>query len=113
MKVIKPHVITDLMMLSSSVPETDYPAWASGTTYALGARVIRTNVHRVFERLVAGAGTVAPELDTTSPPIWMDVGPTNRWAPFDDVVGTLASGPSPLKYVLSVGLPYRRAWAVD
>lgn len=103
MKVIKPHVITDMMMLSSSVQENDYPAWASGTTYALGARVMRTSVHRVYERLVAGAGTVAPELDTTSPPVWMDVGPTNKWAPFDDVVGTLATGPSPLSYVLSVG----------
>lgn len=103
MKVIKPHVITDLMMLSSSIQEDDYPVWVSGTTYPLGARVIRTGVHRVFERLVAGAGTVAPELDTTSLPIWMDVGPTKKWAPFDDVVGTLATGASPLSYVLSVG----------
>jgi hypothetical protein len=91
------------MLLSSSLQENDYPSWVSGTTYVLGARVIRTNVHRVFERLVAGAGTVAPEMDSSSPAVWMDVGPTNKWAPFDDVVGTLATGASPLKYVLSVG----------
>lgn len=103
MKVIKPHAITDQMLLSSSIQENDYPAWASGTAYALGARVMRTEVHRVFERLVAGSGTVAPEVDKSSPPIWMDIGPTNRWAPFDDVVGTLATGPSPLTYILSVG----------
>lgn len=103
MKVIKPHAITEQMLLSSSIQENDYPAWASGTTYALGARVMRTEVHRVFERLVAGSGIVAPEVDKSSPPVWMDIGPTNKWAPFDDVVGTLATGPSPLKYVLSVG----------
>lgn len=103
MKVIKPHLITDSMLVSSSVAENDYPAWVSGTTYALGARVIRTGVHRVFERLIAGAGTVAPEMDRTSPPVWMDVGPTSKWAPFDNVVGTLATGPSPLNYTLRVG----------
>ena len=103
MKIIKPHPITDSMLVSSSVAENDYPAWVSGTTYALGARVIRASVHKVFERLVAGAGTVAPELDTTSPAVWMDIGPTKKWAPFDNVVGTLATGASPLKYTLRTG----------
>lgn len=103
MKIIKPHLITDSMLVSSSVVENDYPAWVSGTTYALGARVIRASVHKVFERLVAGAGTVAPEIDTTSPAVWLDVGPTKRWAPFDDVVGTLATGSSPLNYTLRTG----------
>lgn len=103
MKIIKPHPITDSMLVSSSVAENDYPAWVSGTTYALGARVIRASVHKVFERLVAGAGTVAPELDTTSPAVWLDVGPTKKWAPFDNVVGTLATGASPLNYTLRTG----------
>lgn len=103
MKIIKPHLIMDSMVVSSTVPENDYPAWVSGTTYALGARVIRTGVHKVFERLVAGAGTVAPELDTTSPAVWLAVGPTKKWAPFDNVVGTLATGASPLNYTLRTG----------
>jgi len=100
MKVIKPHLITDSMMVSSSIPENDEPAWVSGTTYAVGFRVMRTNVHKIFERLVLGAGTVAPELDPTN---WLDVGPTEKWAPFDNVVGTLATGPSPLNYTLRTG----------
>lgn len=103
MKIIKPHLITDSMLVSSSIAENDYPAWVSGTTYDLGARVLRTNVHRVYERLVAGAGTVAPEADTSAPAVWMDVGPTKKWAPFDNVVGTLATGPSPLNYTLRTG----------
>lgn len=103
MKIIKPHLITDSMLVSSTVVENDYPAWVSGTTYALGARVIRTGVHKVFERLVAGAGTVAPELDTTIPAVWLAVGSTKKWAPFDNVVGTLATGASPLNYTLRTG----------
>jgi len=34
MKVIKPTVITDAMLTHDTVPETDYPAWVSGATYA-------------------------------------------------------------------------------
>jgi hypothetical protein len=100
MKIIKPHLITDSMMVSSSVPENDYPAWVSGATYVLGARVIRANVHKVFERYAAGSSTVAPELDPT---VWQDLGSTGKWAPFDNVVGTLATGPSPLNYTLRTG----------
>ena len=100
MKVIKPHLITDSMLVSSSIEENDYPAWVSGKTYALGDKVIRTNVHKVFQRYAAGSSTVVPELDPT---VWQDLGPTGRWAPFDNVVGTLATGPSPLNYTLRVG----------
>ena len=100
MKVIKPHLITDSMLVSSSIAENDYPAWVSGKAYALGDKVIRTNVHKVFQRYAAGSSTVVPELDPT---VWQDLGPTGRWAPFDNVVGTLATGPSPLNYTLRVG----------
>ena len=100
MKIIKPHLITDSMMVSSSVAENDYPAWVSGTTYALGAKVVRAGVHKIFQRYAAGSSTVAPELDPT---IWQDIGPTGKWAPFDNVVGTLATGSSPLNYTLRTG----------
>lgn len=100
MKIIKPHLITDSMMVSSSVAENDWPAWVSGTTYALGAKVVRAGVHKIFQRYAAGSSTVAPELDPT---IWQDIGPTGKWAPFDNVVGTLATGSSPLNYTLRTG----------
>ena len=38
--IVKPMALTDVMLISTDVPETDYPAYAAGTTYALGARVI-------------------------------------------------------------------------
>lgn len=85
MRVIVPTVVTDAMLLSSSAPETDYAAYAAGTTYALGARVIRTSTHRIYESLAASNLGNTPEL---SPLKWLDIGPTNRWACFDRVIGT-------------------------
>jgi hypothetical protein len=72
--------MTDARLVSSNVPETDHPAWAAGTAYAVGAKVIRTTTHRIYERLVAGTTPGLPEVDTIN---WLDTGPTNRWAMFD------------------------------
>lgn len=76
------------MLTASSLPETDYPAWGAGTVYAAGERVILTSVHRVYQRLLAGSSPVAPNLDSVN---WVEVGPTNRWAPFDQAVGSAAT----------------------
>lgn len=46
--------------------------WVSGTTYALGANVISLANVRSYRRLVAGAGTTDPSLDTTN---WVSSGP--------------------------------------
>lgn len=43
-----------------------YPTWVSGTTYALGDKVTRSTTQAVYVRIVAGAGTTAPESDTTN-----------------------------------------------
>lgn len=102
MKFIRPTSITDAMLISSNVPETDYPAWVSGTTYALNDRVIRTTAttHRVYQRAVAGAGTTPPETDTTN---WVAVGATNRWAMFDGVVSTATSKADSISVTLQPG----------
>ena len=102
MKFIRPTPILDAALISSNVPETDYAAWVSGTTYALGDRVIRTTAttHKVYERLVAGAGTTAPELDTIN---WLAVGPTNRWKMFDQKVGTVTTQADSISVTLAPG----------
>lgn len=105
MKVIPPTTITDAMLTSSTAPETDYAAWSAGTTYALSTeaapvRVIRTSTHRIYESLQAGNTGHTPE---TSPTWWLDVGPTNRWAMFDSVIGTATTLASPLTVVLAPG----------
>lgn len=100
MKVLKPLNVTDAVLTSSSIAEDDHPEWVSGTTYSVGDLRIRASTHRVYKRLTAGAGTTAPESDPTN---WLDFAPTNRWAAFDQVVGTISKGPSPLTYVLQTG----------
>ena len=60
------------------VQEDASAAWVSGTTYAVNALVHRVETHRVYKRLVAGAGTTAPESDPTN---WRDLRVTTRWAP--------------------------------
>lgn len=100
MKVITPTPITDALFASSTAPETDHAAYNAGTTYALGDRCIRTSTHRIYESLVAGNIGNTPE---TSPVQWLDVAPTNRWAMFDSVVGTVTTLASPLTVVLAPG----------
>ena len=100
MKVIKPITITSGMLLSSSVPETDYAAWSAATAYALGAKVIRTSMHRIYQRLVSGTTATAPESDPVN---WLDIGPTNRWAMFDGEISTSTTKATSLAVTLAPG----------
>lgn len=89
MIVLKPVPITDAMLLSSSVPETDHPVWAAGTSYAAGQRVIKG--HRIWEGLQASTGK-DPEaglVDAQKLPYWLEVSSTNRWRMFDATVNSL------------------------
>lgn len=106
MKVIKPTTIADTMFVSSSIPETDYTAWNAATSYTVGQRVMRavTGVHRNFENLIAGVNATLPELATTgATPRWLDLGATNRWAMFDNKVGTVSSASTSFNTVLTPG----------
>lgn len=100
MKVITPTIITDGLLTSSTAPETDYAAYAPGTTYALGARILRAGTHRCYESIQASNTGHTPE---SSPTWWLDIAPTNRWAMFDGVVGTATTLASPLTVVLAPG----------
>ncbi len=101
MKLINPTTITDAMLTSSTVPETDYAAWAAGTTYALGAYCIHTSTHRIYKSLQA-SNTGHNPTDAAST-WWLDVGPTNRWACFDSIVSTQTSGGTSMTAVLAPG----------
>lgn len=100
MKILAPLKITDAVLKSSTVAETDHPEWVVGTTYAIGEKVIRTSTHRRYEALTANTGKT-PE---TSPTDWLDLGPTNRWAAFDEKVGTVTSATGALTIVLEPGM---------
>lgn len=102
MKAINPVAIATGMLAASSVPETDYAEWSATATYAQGQRCIRAALHRVFESVVAGNINHDPatRLDNSN---WIDVGPTNRWAMFDQVVGTYTVGTGSIGVTLAPG----------
>jgi hypothetical protein len=78
--VIKSIALTDAMLTATSLAEADYAAWSAGTAYAVGARVIVASVHKVYESIAASNTGHDP---VTSSVWWVEVGPTNRWKPFD------------------------------
>ena len=98
--IIRPQAITPAMIVTTDVPEADYAAWAAGTTYALGARVIVVAAHKVYESLQAGNVGHDP---TTSPTWWVEVSATNRWALFDTSSTTATSQAGGFTYTLAPG----------
>lgn len=92
MRVIQPSPMTDAVLVSSSVAETEHAEWSATTTYGVGARVIKAAAHRVYEN--ARFNNVGRDPATASAADWIDLGSTNRWAMFDQAVGsaTTAAG---------------------
>ncbi|MDZ7894226.1 MAG: hypothetical protein U5M50_04215 [Sphingobium sp.] len=88
LRLLTPQAVTDAVLTGSNVAEDDHPQWSSLTTYAAGDRVLRTVSHRVFES--AAAGNVGNDPLGASGQ-WIDIGPTNRWAMFDQALGTLTT----------------------
>lgn len=101
MQFITPTAITDAKLVSSSLPETDYPAWAAATAYSVGTRVVHAATHSVYQRLVAGTTAGSPDVDVAN---WQRVGPTNRWAMFDRATGTLSTSGTTMTFTLAPGL---------
>lgn len=106
LSLMKPVALTTAMLTSSTAPETDYAAWNSGTTYALGGRCISTTTHRIYESLIAGNLNKDPtNIDNRigATPAWLDVSATNRWKMFDDQVASQTNVASPLTVVIKPG----------
>lgn len=104
MKMIRPVSITDSVLVSSTVPETDYGAYSSGTTYALAARVIVTTagVHKIYESLQNGNVGHDPTL-AASASWWLLISSTNRWKMFDASTGTQTTVANTFTVVLAPG----------
>lgn len=108
MKCLVPIDITPAMLVASSVEEDDQPAWASGTTYPVGALVVYAN--RIWKSVQASNTNHQPDV-VTDPPWWTDTGPTNRWAMFDrspstatTATGSFSVTVAPGVFVNAVGL---------
>lgn len=104
MRVIPPIDITDAKLISSSVPEDDYPEWVAGMTYALGDKVIMTSTHKIYESVQASNTGHNPTSETTTVPVWwLDLGYTNRWKMFDLYRNTQTLAASYIEIKLALG----------
>lgn len=88
MKLLRPFTVTDANLTSSVAEAGTYPEYASTATYAAGDQVMDTArsgaTHHVYESIVSG--NVGNALTDSSK--WLDIGPTNRFAMFDQKNGT-------------------------
>lgn len=103
MRVIVPVTPT---LISSTVPEPDTgeAIYNAGTTYALGATVISTSTHKVYESLqAANTGNALPVPPETQTDWWFEVGVTNRYACLDSARNTQSIGASPMQVVIAPG----------
>lgn len=94
MIVVKPVVVTDSNLVSSTIPEPDASQgeilWTAGT-YNTGDR--RVEGHRIYEVVADPSTTDQPSVGAKlDPPTWFDVAPTNRFAMFDTVNSTVSIG---------------------
>jgi len=89
LSVMMPVTIDDTTLTSTTVSEADYSAYNSGTTYALGDRVISTSAHRIYESGAASNLNHDPtDINNRIPNAsgvtwWIDVSATNAWKMFD------------------------------
>ncbi|WP_294302191.1 hypothetical protein [uncultured Sphingomonas sp.] len=105
LRLLQPVALSDATLTASNVPENDAAAWVASTAYAVGAKVIRG--HRVYESLVA-SNYEDPSL---APTAWLDIGPTNRWAMFDQALGTATTRASSI--VVSINTSINAIAALD
>ena len=83
--LLQPVTLGDAHLVASDVTEDDYTAWAVDNVYTIGARVLRAPSHRIYESAADG-NTGNDPLGASG--LWIDIGPTNRWAMFDQALGT-------------------------
>jgi len=115
MRVLIPFKVEDANLVSSSVPEADFPQWDTSSTFAVGTKVISglggntaTITHRIYEALIENTN-VDPTTDTSDPPKWLNLSATNRWKAFDQKISdpvTVPDGTTSINYVIGAfGIP--------
>lgn len=97
MNIITPITISSFT--TSLAVEDPTTVWASYTA-AVGDYRHVVATHRVYKCAVAGTSSISPELDPTR---WVDVRPTNKWAPFDIYTSTAATATTSISYTLTPG----------
>ena len=90
MIIVRPIEITPAMFVSSTAAVSTRTAWSAVTAY-----VTNNEVYYNFKDWIALAGStnVTPSSDPTK---WLEIGASNRYAMFDNVIGNVTTGTSPL-----------------
>lgn len=97
MKVLAPIEFQASQLVSTTAVET-YSAYNAGTTYAEDAYV--TYGTRIYQSLVGSNIGNQPDI---SPTFWIDSGPGNKYALFDNQVSTQTTATSPLNVTVNPG----------
>ena len=99
MDIIKPITVTDSVLTSTNIAENDYAEWNSGTTYAIGNKVISVTTHRIYESVTASNLNNDPTTDDGTN--WLNIGATNRWKAFDQYISDPVSNTTSIQYTLT------------
>lgn len=101
MDIIRPTAIGPAQLMSSNIMESDHPAYSAGATYASGDRIIYA--HSIYESIQnANVGHTPPAV-LKSDAWWSYISADNRWAMFDDKVGSQSSHVDSIQITLSPG----------
>lgn len=95
LKIIRPTVITDAMLVDSNVPINDYPVYSPDEAYSTGERVI--NGYDIYESLADENQGNEP---SHSPDKWLSPGMVNRWRAFDDKISSRTEQSNLISYRL-------------
>lgn len=106
MNIITPITVTAAMIGAGTTiaePSATETAWSNASvSCAVGDTRIRATTHRKYRCAVAHTSAASP-LPEDDPTRWVDIGPTDRWAPFDIYTSTTATTTTTLTYVLQPG----------
>ncbi|EZP57263.1 hypothetical protein [Sphingomonas sp. RIT328] len=100
LQLLRPIAVTGAQLVASNVAEADAPEWAANKAYPSGVRVIKAATHRIYESLAAVPAGDDPAAASGK---WLDVGPTNRWAMFDQALGSVTTANGSIAVAVDVG----------
>lgn len=89
LKVLRPIDALDTHIDAYSLTTDEHAAWVSGTAYAIDAKVAHLKRAWIALQAVPSGTTTQPQ---DAPDYWVDAGPLNRWAMFDNRVSTRTVG---------------------
>lgn len=101
--IIEPIAIVGAVLVCTSVPEADYPAYVSTTTYAQSTAEVPVwviDAHVIYESQQAANIGHPP---ATSPTWWLKISATNAYKMIDGLVNTQTSNPDSIVLVVAPG----------